>query len=76
MPALAIYRKFDTSPFAGDDLHIICLISGMFRFIQLVCIVPLNIHLWWETLNGAYVQVNGYGKLFLICIFYLRVGTC
>lgn len=60
MPALTIFRKFDTSPFAGDDLHILIAILGVFRLLQFVCIVAAAVKFWWVQLNGVTVLVNGY----------------
>lgn len=60
MPALTIFRKFDTSPFAGDDLHILIAILGVFRLLQFVCLVAASVKFWWAQLNGVYVLVNGY----------------
>lgn len=60
MPALTIFRKFDTSPFARDDLHILIAILGVFRLLQFVCLVAASVKFWWAQLNGVYVLVNGY----------------
>ena len=38
MPAQAIFKwpwRLTTRPFAGDDLHVMCLILGSYRIIQL-----------------------------------------
>ena len=37
MPILAIFPGLTTAPFASDDLHIICLILGVYRAILLLC---------------------------------------
>ena len=60
MPALTIFRKFDTSPFAGDDLHILIAILGVFRLLQFVCLVAASVKYWWAQLNGVFVLINGY----------------
>ena len=70
MPALTIFRKFDTSPFAGDDLHILIAILGVFRLLQLVCLVAASVKFWWAQLNGVYVLVNGYAPW---CLNYTQI---
>ena len=67
MPALTIFRKFDTSPFAGDDLQILIAILGIFHLLQLACIILLLIHFWWTTLYANHVMINGYAPW---CIGY------
>lgn len=70
MPALTIFRKFDTSPFAGDDLHILIAILGVFRLLQFVCLVAAAVKFWWATLNGVFVLINGYAPW---CLNYTQI---
>lgn len=59
MPALAVFRKFTTRPFGGDDLHIVCLILGVYRLIQFICLAPLGIHYYLRRIRGEDIYVNG-----------------
>ena len=59
MPALVIFRNFTTRPFGGDDLHIVCLILGLYRLIQFICLVPLCIHYYLRRIRGEDIYVNG-----------------
>lgn len=34
MPALKIFCNLTTRPFAGDDLHLVCFVLGVYRAIQ------------------------------------------
>jgi hypothetical protein len=36
MPALTVFKNFNTRPFAGDDLQIVCLVIAVYRAIQLL----------------------------------------
>ena len=46
MPILAIFPGLTTAPFASDDLHIICLILGVYRAILLLCLIPILIEFY------------------------------
>ena len=36
MAALTVFKNFNTRPFAGDDLQILCFIIAVYRAIQLL----------------------------------------
>jgi len=36
MPALTVLGNFNTRPFAGDDLQIVCFVLALYRGIQVV----------------------------------------
>ncbi|KAL9190050.1 hypothetical protein ACHAXT_007261 [Thalassiosira profunda] len=61
MPALTVFRTFTTKPFAGDDLQIVCAVLGTYRFIQLICLIPLLISILISRFNGTDLYVNGLG---------------
>ena len=58
MPSLRIYRNFTTRPFGGDDLHIACLILGIYRLAQFICLAPLCIHHYISIIRGDNIWVN------------------
>ena len=75
MPALKVIglcgtgRKLTTRPFAGDDLHVLCVLAATYRMIQMACIIPFWIRLVLYRLHGTYVSVR-------VCIIhYLFVRT-
>lgn len=59
MPALVIFRNFTTRPFGGDDLHIVCIILGLYRLIQFICLAPLCIHYYIRRIRGGDIYING-----------------
>mmetsp|Transcript_20169 Transcript_20169/g.46254 ORF Transcript_20169/g.46254 Transcript_20169/m.46254 type:complete len:995 (-) Transcript_20169:24-3008(-) len=61
MPAFKILGNLNTSPLAGDDFQLICIILGFYRTIQLVCLVPLIVNDIVRLYNGSdlYVEVDG-----------------
>ena len=58
MPSLTIFRNFTTRPFGGDDLQIACLILLLYRAIQLICLIPLAIHMYLDRIRGNDIHVN------------------
>ena len=58
MPSLTIFRNFTTRPFGGDDLQIACLILLLYRAIQLICLIPLAIHMYLDRIRGNDIYVN------------------
>uniref|UniRef100_A0A7R9ZAK0 sn-1-specific diacylglycerol lipase n=1 Tax=Pseudictyota dubia TaxID=2749911 RepID=A0A7R9ZAK0_9STRA len=38
MPSMHIFRRVQTKPFGSDDLHLVCVLFGIFRVLQLICI--------------------------------------
>jgi len=58
MPALKLFgcgknnRGFTTRPFAGDDLQVICALFGIYRIIQLACILPFWVKLYLYRFHG------------------------
>ncbi len=62
MPALTIFRNFTTRPFAGDDVQLLCFILGTYRFIQLICLVPLAILTLITRFQGQDLLYDGYGR--------------
>ena len=50
MPILTIFSGLTTAPFASDDLHIICLILGVYRAILLLCLIPMLIEFYIRPL--------------------------
>ena len=62
MPALTIFRNFTTRPFAGDDLQLICFVLGTYRFIQLLCLIPIVIITLIDRFKGQDLLYNGYGR--------------
>eukprot|EP00956_Cyclotella_meneghiniana_P012160 scaffold17264_cov61-Cyclotella_meneghiniana.AAC.2 len=51
-------RSLTTRPFAGDDLHVLCAIHGIYRAVQMICGIPCWIKLFLFRLDGG-VDVNG-----------------
>lgn len=62
MPALTIFRNFTTRPFAGDDLQLICFVLGTYRFIQLLCLIPIVIITLVNRFKGQDLLYDGYGR--------------
>lgn len=52
MPILTIFPGLTTAPFASDDLHIICLILGVYQTVLLLCLIPMLIKFY---IQPAYV---------------------
>ena len=59
MPAFKIFRNLNSSPLAGDDFQLICIVLGFYRAIQLVCLVPLIINDIVRLYNGSDLHVEG-----------------
>eukprot|EP00956_Cyclotella_meneghiniana_P032269 scaffold87865_cov64-Cyclotella_meneghiniana.AAC.2 len=59
MPALTIFRNFTTRPFAGDDVHIVCILLGFYRIIQFICIIGLVVITWLDHISGNTLLING-----------------
>mmetsp|Transcript_34896 Transcript_34896/g.78621 ORF Transcript_34896/g.78621 Transcript_34896/m.78621 type:complete len:993 (-) Transcript_34896:106-3084(-) len=56
MPAQAIFKRpwrLTTRPFAGDDLHVMCLILGFYRIVQLACLIPMFVKSILNDLVGG-----------------------
>ncbi|KAL3796024.1 hypothetical protein HJC23_013081 [Cyclotella cryptica] len=62
MPALKVFKNFSTRPFAGDDLHIICLVLGTYRVLQCLCLIPIIIETLVEKIRGGNLRINGYPR--------------
>ena len=62
MPALKVIglcgtgRKLTTRPFAGDDLHVLCVLAATYRVIQMACIIPFWVRLFLYRLRGTFVR--------------------
>lgn len=52
MPALKIFRHFSTKPFAGDDLHIVIFVLGVYRVIQTMSVPPFLLWLLFYLVLG------------------------
>ena len=48
-----------TSPLAGDDFQLICIVLGFYRAVQIVCLVPLIINDVIRLYNGSDLNVEG-----------------
>jgi len=59
MPALVIFRKFTSRPLAGDDMHIACLILGLYRAVQLICLLPLWVGYYFQRVKRGNILVDG-----------------
>eukprot|EP00804_Cyclotella_cryptica_P026509 CCRYP_008141-RB/>CCRYP_008141-RB protein AED:0.08 eAED:0.08 QI:258/1/1/1/0.63/0.5/12/1927/500 len=62
MPALRVFKTFSTRPFAGDDLHIICIVLGTYRVLQCICLVPMMMETLVRRIRGGDLRINGYPK--------------
>ena len=58
MPALVIFRNFTTRPFGGDDLHIPCMVLGLFRLVQFICLAPLVVYHHTQRIRAKDLLVN------------------
>ena len=54
MPTLKICcNKLSTRPFSSDDLQLVCLIIGLCRVLQLICVAPIWLHTYmWKFRQG------------------------
>jgi hypothetical protein len=52
MPPFKIAYNITTRPFAADDLQLLCMTLGIFRAMQLCCIVPLWIYLYVRRIRS------------------------
>lgn len=52
MPPFKIVYNITTRPFAADDLHLLCMTLGIFRAMQLCCIVPLWIFMYVRRIRS------------------------
>lgn len=59
MPAFKILGNWKTSPLAGDDFQLICIVLGFYRAVQIVCLVPLIINDVIRLYNGSDLNVEG-----------------
>ena len=59
MPAFKILGNLKTSPLAGDDFQLICIVLGFYRAVQIVCLVPLIINDVIRLYNGSDLNVEG-----------------
>uniref|UniRef100_A0A7S2P2B1 sn-1-specific diacylglycerol lipase n=1 Tax=Skeletonema marinoi TaxID=267567 RepID=A0A7S2P2B1_9STRA len=62
MPALQVFQTrffgFSTRPFAGDDLHLVCILVGSLRLIQFICLVPWMLYNFIDKLKGKNIWIN------------------
>jgi len=89
MPALKIvnccnnHGRLTTRPFAGDDLQVVCIVSFLYRIIQMACIIPFWVRLFLFRLHGRnvsslidmclclYPVCNVVYKLCISCVHFL-----
>lgn len=59
MPAITILGKLTTRPFASDDMHIACMILGVYRVIQFICLFPILAVFVFDQVKGNGLIING-----------------